>query len=214
VSRGIHPEARVADGGIQLIRVWAKDQPFGAELADMTLWQGTLSATGFAIGTEPVPYRLEYQLETTKDFVTRRLRARSWGNEWHRWLDLQRDASGTWSSESVSEGDPILPFAGGDMEHISGALDCDLGLSPLTNSMPVLRHRLLEGGGPIDFLMAWVSVPDLSVHRSLQRYTFIRREPDADIVRYENRDGTFTADLSFDDAGVVIDYPGLARRVA
>ncbi len=197
-----------------MIRVWAKDQPFGAELADVSLGDGTLSASGFAIGTEPVPYRLEYELETTEDYVTRRLRARSWGKGWHRALDLHRDASGAWTSTSESEGSPNLPFAGGDMASVAGALDCDLGLSPLTNSMPVLRHRLHQDGRSMDFVMAWVSVPDLSVHRSLQRYTFIRREPDAYIVRYENRDGTFTADLSFDDAGVVIDYPSLARRVA
>ena len=53
----------------------------------------------------------------------------------------------------------------------SGGLD--LGLSPLTNSMPVLRHGLLEGGER-DFLMAWVSVPDLAVHADPQRYTFVR----------------------------------------
>lgn len=52
-----------------------------------------------------------------------------------------------------------------DMSQVSEAIDCDLALSPLTNSMPVLRHRMLDGGGPLEFLMAWVSVPDLSVHR-------------------------------------------------
>lgn len=100
------------------------------------------------------------------------------------------------------------------MAVLAGALDCDLGLSPLTNSMPVLRHRLHEGGGSVEFLMAWVSVPDLAVHRSRQRYTFVRRDAAARIVRFESLDATFVADVAFDDAGVVIDYPGLARRIA
>jgi len=80
--------------------------------------------------------------------------------------------------------------------------------------MPVLRHRLHEGGGPVDFLMAWVSVPDLAVHTSRQRYTFIRAEADARIVRFESLDSSFVADLRFDQGGLVIDYPGMARRVA
>ena len=56
------------------------------------------------------------------------------------------------------------------MEEVQGALDCDLGLSPLTNFMPIRRRRLLDGGEAHEFLMAWVSVPDLGVHRSEQRY--------------------------------------------
>ena len=96
---------------------------------------------------------------------------------------------------------------------MAGALDCDLGLSPLTNSMPVLRHRLHEGGGPIDFVMAWVSVPDLSMHAAPQRYTFVRTERSARIVRFESLDDPFTAEISFNDFGMVIDYPGIAQRV-
>ena len=49
-----------------MMRVWAKDQPFGAELADLTVSGGTLTATGTAIGIEPCPYRLDYQLTTTE----------------------------------------------------------------------------------------------------------------------------------------------------
>ena len=36
--------------------------------------------------------------------------------------------------------------------------------------MPVRRHRLHEQPGAVDFAMAWVSLPDLKVHRSEQRY--------------------------------------------
>jgi hypothetical protein len=100
------------------------------------------------------------------------------------------------------------------MAPLNAALDCDLGLSPTTNSMPVLRHKLLAGGGPIDFLMAWVSVPDLSVRASAQRYTFVRVESGTVVVRYESTDSGFTADLTFDQDGLVIDYPGIGRRLS
>jgi hypothetical protein len=105
-----------------------------------------------------------------------------------------------------------LPEPGGEEAEIAEALDCDLGLSPLTNSMPVLRHGLLEGGGPVDLVMAWVSVPDLSVHASRQRYTFLRKSGEVSVVRYESGSRDFVAELTFDADGLLIDYPGIGRR--
>ena len=198
----------------RLMRVWAKEQPFGTELADVSVGDGRLSATGVAIGTDPVPYRLDYQLTTANRYVTARLVVHAQGQGWRRTLELARAASGEWSCRAEAEGTSELPAPGGDRAAVAGALDCDLALSPLTNSMPVLRHRLHEGGRPVDFLMAWVSVPDLAVHASRQRYTFVRQEPRAGIVRFESLSGPFRADIRFDHHGVVLDYPGIARHMA
>ena len=197
-----------------MMRVWAKDEPFGAELAELTLDRGTLWATGVAVGSEPCPYRLDYQLTTSQRYVTAELVVRTAGPNWRRRLVLERAASGVWACTTEATGDLDRPAPGGDLGPLTGALDCDLGLSPLTNSMPVLRHRLIEGGGPVDFLMAWVSVPDLAVYPSRQRYTFVRREAKARIVRFETLDSDFVADIAFDEQGVVLDYPGIARRAA
>lgn len=197
-----------------MMRVWAKDQPFGAELAHLTVSGESLSATGVAIGTEPCPYRLDYQLTTTGGYVTAQLIVRTEGPGWRRALVLDRAASGAWSCATETEGHLDRPTPGGDLSPVTGAFDCDLGLSPLTNSMPVLRHRLHERGGPVDFLMAWVAVPDLAVYPSRQRYAFVRREARAQVVRFEALDGDFVADIAFDDQAVVLDYPGIARLVA
>ena len=99
------------------------------------------------------------------------------------------------------------------MADFSAALDCDLALSPLTNSMPVLRHGMLDGGGPFDFLMAWVSLPDLRIHASKQRYAFLRKEGEMSVIRYESRDADFVSDVTFDHDGLVVDYPKLGRRL-
>jgi hypothetical protein len=197
-----------------MMRVWAKDQPFGAELADLTVSSSRLSATGVAIGSDPCPYRLDYQLTTTDGYVTAQLVVGTQGPGWRRALILERAASGTWSCITEAEGDLDRPAPGGDLSLVAGAFDCDLGLSPLTNSMPVLRHRLHEAGGPVDFLMAWIAVPGLAVYPSRQRYVFVRREPQARVVRFESLEGSFVADIRFDDQGVVLDYPGIARLAA
>ena len=89
-----------------------------------------------------------------------------------------------------------------------GELDFfDLGLSPLFNSLPVWRDRVLEDGEARDYVMRFVSVPDLGVDESQQRYEPLggRR------LRY--RSGDFTAELEFDDDGLVVRYEGLAERV-
>jgi uncharacterized protein len=89
-----------------------------------------------------------------------------------------------------------------------GELDFfDLGLSPLFNSLPVWRDRLLADGEARDYVMRFVSVPDLRVSESPQRY-----EPLAG-RRLRYRSGDFTAVLDFDDDGLVVRYEGLAERV-
>jgi uncharacterized protein len=116
---------------------WRKDDPFGVELA-----VDRLSAVGVAFGTDPVPYRLDYSLETGAGFVTTRLTVTAAGEGWVRQLELQRSDAGAWSSETTSEGATDLPAAGGDVASFAGALDPDLGLSPLFNTMPVPRHGI------------------------------------------------------------------------
>jgi hypothetical protein len=84
----------------------------------------------------------------------------------------------------------------------------DLGNSPLFNSLPVLRDGLLEEGAPRDYVMRWVSVPELEVHEASQRY-----EPlGAGLVRFSSED--FVAEIRFDADGFVGFYPGLAERLA
>jgi hypothetical protein len=195
--------------------VWERAQGLGMELADVSMGDGTLSARGVAIGTRPLPYRLEYELATADGFVTTSLRVSAQGAGWRRSLVLGRGAGGAWTVAAEADGEVGLDPPGGDPAPLLGALDCDLGLSPLTNTMPVLRHRLLDGGGPVDLLMAWVAVPDLSVVPSAQRYTGHRADAGlaaAAVVTFES--GGFRADLELDRDGLVRDYPGLARRVA
>jgi len=193
---------------------WAKDDPFGAEQAVVERSdRGGLVAAGVALGSAPVAYRLDYELETDDGLVTRRLAVTASGEGWRRSIDLRRDGDG-WHATTTTEGKAQLPAPGGDVSALgAAALDCDLGLSPLTNSMPVLRHGFLREG-PRDFTMAWVSVPDLEVHAERQRYTFVGDEPDgATLVRFDSLDGSFTAEIRFDADGFVLDYPGIARRL-
>jgi hypothetical protein len=192
---------------------WVKDDPFGVEFAEIAVAGDRLTANGVAVGSVPVPYRLDYELETGAGWVTSRLRVTSRGDGWRRELDLNRDRGGAWSASAGGEGAPDLPPAGGETGHLAGALDCDLELSPLTNMMPILRHGLRDGGGPCELTMAWIAVPSLAVHADGQRYRHLRSDAGRHVIRFEAIDGTFAADIVVDAGAVVIEYPGIARRL-
>jgi len=194
---------------------WKKENGYGVELVDVKLDVDRLAADGVAIGWHPLPYRLEFSLDTAPGWVTSRLQVTTKGDGWSRSLDLRRSKVGAWTVTASASGDADLQRPGGDAKSLAGAVDCDLALCPLTNSMPVLRHEFLRNEGSVDFLMAWVSVPDLSVHAVAQRYTSLGDEGDScHHVEYRAMDRGFVSELLFDADGLVLDYPKLAKLVA
>ena len=158
----------------------------------------------------PSPYRVT----TGPEWITRELEVTSRGDGWWRSLALRRGDDGRWTAAWDGEGDGRLPEVLPDLDE---ALDCDLGLCPLTNTMPILRHDYVGAAhrgetGSRDFLMAWVSVPDLAVHRSPQRYEV--SEPvdlGGALVGYASE--RFRTTLEVDADGLVVNYPGLARQL-
>ncbi|MFI8214935.1 putative glycolipid-binding domain-containing protein [Streptomyces sp. NPDC085932] len=178
------------------VLTWEVSASHGVETAWVQVRDGVLRARGRAVGTEPEPYWVTYDLDTGDGFVTRRLRVTVDSAGGTRTLDLRHDGGGGWTVD------------GERLADVDGALDCDLGLCPLTNTLPVLRHGLHRGAGELELLMAWVSVPDLSVRPSRQTYTHLAPGR----VRYAS--GDFRSDLEFDEEGFVVGYPSLARRLA
>jgi uncharacterized protein len=193
------------------VLTWAGTDQWRSEFAAVRRAADGFTARGVQLGIDPLPYRVDYHLETTAGWVTRRLEVTAAGDGWQRTLHLTHDGHGQWTCEATARGDVPLPRPGGDAAALAGALDCDLGLSPLTNTMPILRHRLHREAGVAQCTMAWVSVPDLGVHPSAQRYEHLRMIPAGAVIRY--RDGSFTADVVVDADGFVTEYPELARRV-
>jgi len=171
-------------------------------------------ATGVAIGSEPEPYRLDYLLRCDARYLTREVRVASEGDGWARTVELRRRED-AWLVEVEQHGTARLADAGGDATSLTDAMDADLGLSPLFNTMPVLRHRLHVEPGSEDFVMVWISVPDLALHRSRQRYVHVATSGREHVVRFRSldEDVPFTSDLVFDADGIVVDYPGLATRI-
>jgi uncharacterized protein len=146
---------------------------------------GTLSARGRQWCTGEAAYALEYELETSAGYVTERLEVR------------------------VSGGAARVLERGRSPE-LGGVLDCDLGFSPLTNAMPVLRDHLQDGGPRREIDVAWVSVPDLTVHRDHQIY-----EPlGAGRLRFASPEAGFERVIELTSDGFVRHYPDIAHLAA
>jgi hypothetical protein len=166
--------------------IWALPEEHRREIAWIELGEdATLRARGRQWSRLDLPgYALSYELETSAGFVTERLDVR-----------VERGAE--------------LSLVRGEGSELDGLSDCDLGFSPLTNAMPVLRNRLQGGDEAFEIDVAWVSVPDLTVHRDHQIY-----EPMGDgYVRFRSPEADFERIIQLTPAGFVLDYPDIARLV-
>jgi hypothetical protein len=112
-------------------------------------------------------------------------------------LLLRSDGEGRWRDGS----DARLPA-------LEGCVDVDLYAVVFTNTLPVRRLGL--GVGETRTLqVAFVQLPAMTVQPVLQRYTRVADR----LYRYEGLESGFVAPLGVDAGGLVVDYPGLARRM-
>ncbi|CAG4912848.1 putative glycolipid-binding domain-containing protein [Paraburkholderia saeva] len=141
------------------------------------------------------PYGLFYSV--TCDLQWRATHARlkiAGGDE----LELLGDGAGHWRDGN-----------GRTLDAIEGCIDIDIAATPFTNTLPIRRLKLAKGARrPIS--VAYISTPDLAVSRVEQAYTCI--EPDRE-YRYEGIFRNFSANMTIDEDGLVIDYPSLFKRL-
>ncbi|GAB3198445.1 putative glycolipid-binding domain-containing protein [Geodermatophilus arenarius] len=92
---------------------------------------------------------------------------------------------------------------------LDGCVDVDVAATPLTNTLPIRRLADLGVGEEVTTPVAWVDVPALGVTRVDQTY----RRLGPLWWRYsDDAHGAF--ELTVDDDGLVVDYTGMATRVA
>lgn len=171
----------------------------GVGLEHVVVTTGAADSSLVAIDADGAPFRLTYRLSWDTRGSLRRAELRTLKGGEHRRLLLTVDEAGGWTDHR-----------GERLRALDGCVDIDIWPTPLTNSFPVWRSSLPIGERR-EFRMAWVSAPTLTVEPKAQAYT---RQDDR-LFLFESLDETgFTAGLSLDEDGFVIDYPGLFRRVA
>jgi hypothetical protein len=183
---------------VRRFAIWHVVETAGYESAWLELDGLALRATGRAAGQLPQPYWVSYTLKTDAAGVSAGLQVTATVDGSTHQLDLRRGTDG-WTVNGEARPD------------LQPALDVDLACSPVTNTMPIVRHALHRGPGAERFVMAFVAVPTLRVVAVPQVYEHLSLFDDRAQVRYSS--GAFTSDLLVDDDGVVIDYPTMAHRL-
>ncbi|MDG4821649.1 putative glycolipid-binding domain-containing protein [Asanoa sp. WMMD1127] len=199
------------------VLLWTRTDVPGAETVVFDDRRG-LVARGTQLAVDPIPYQARYELVVDENWQTSRLDVSVEGAGFMRTVRMQR-ATGRWRATTGEQGDldAALVAAGQrrvgfpgieDASRLERALDVDLGGSPLTNTLPIRRLGLLNAAADRQFtvLTAWVLLPSLEIIAGEHVYTRVGGNK----IRYES--DNFRADMTVDDAGFVVDYPGLAKR--
>lgn len=98
---------------------------------------------------------------------------------------------------------------GREREAVAGCTDVDLNFSPSTNLLPI-RRLALPVGGSAAVRAAWLRFPSFELEPLEQSYTRV----DERLYRYESAGGRFTAPVTVDAAGMILDYGGIWTREA
>ncbi len=181
--------------------LWTPLQQAGLEQLDLVENDTGVVADGLVLGIEhAIPFRLWYQVRADRDWNVRECFLQV-GGEKGQALHLYSDGLGHWTDA-----------AGAAYSTLDGCLDVDISGTPFTNTLPI-RRLALAPGQAVDLLVAYITVPDLSVGPAQQRYTCLSRTASGGLYRYEGLESGFTADLLVDAQGLVVDYPGIWKRV-
>jgi uncharacterized protein len=89
-----------------------------------------------------------------------------------------------------------------------GLIDVDLGITPATNSLPINRLNLSIGEST-EITAVWIRFPEITIEPLPQRYTRLTQ----DTYKYENLDGTFSANIIVDKLGIVKSYGNMWTQV-
>jgi uncharacterized protein len=126
---------------------------------------------------------------------------------------IGRSALGERGLRLESHGPGVWLVDGNPMPELNACLDVDLEASACTNAFPV--HRLgLEVGQAADAPAVYVRARDLTVERLEQNYARLSNDGEHSRYEYVAPYFNFRTVLVYDEFGLVLDYPGIAVRVA
>src|SRR5215470_12182137 len=171
----------------------------------LVLSQRGMRATGAMVSpatADQPAFATTYSLITGETGIVSRVSVRSVSIDGERQVTLSRSEDGIWL---VDHGQ------GAKRTDFDGAADVDVASCVLFNALPVRRLGLHLRPGKHDLPMVYVSLPYLRVE--LVRQSYRSNSGGAGPSSLTFTSGKFTADLTVDDEGIVLNYSGLARRI-
>ena len=174
--------------------IWQPDLGEGAEQFSFRVTDRGHEARGEVTATlEGKPLRAGYVVETDAAWRTRRVRVEVKGGGT---LEILSDGAGHWRRAD-----------GTKLPELDGCIDPDISMTPFTNTVAI-RRLGSQLGKAADIKVAYILVPELSLRAAPERYTHLAER----LWRFDGLDIDFTADITVDEAGFVMEYPGLFQR--
>jgi len=184
---------------MEKIAVWKSIDHPGMEYLSLEEYENRLLARSVVIGVEePRAFQVEYSVVCERNYAVRAVMVAVT----HRGHTLlSGDGQGSWFDREHK----LLP-------ELDGCIDVDISATPFTNTLPIRRIQWQVGQSEV-FKMVYILVPDLTVSVDQQRYTCLEKTDHGATFRYESLDSDFTADITVDSDGLVLNYPGLFERI-
>lgn len=144
---------------------------------------------------------VDYRIQLDQRWATRRARVTGRSAAGSRTVVLEADGEGGWTVDGLAA------------PRLRGCLDLDLESSAMTNAFPMHRLALAVGDRAVTSA-AYVRATDLTVGRLEQTYARSEDDGERHTYDYSAPDFDVACALSYDRAGLVVAYPGLAIRAA
>jgi hypothetical protein len=145
-------------------------------------------------------FSASYDLVTDESGATKRLSLTVTLAERERQLSIARDEENMWLVQDHQNQTKRAAY--------DGALDVDVIFSPFFNALPIRRTGLYRRTDTVSLPVVYVRVPDLTVEPETIGYTSGGHGEPIKL----NSPVTQT-DITVDDNGFILDYPGLAERI-
>ena len=158
-------------------------------------------ADGGIIGMkEGKPFCIWYEIHCDAQWRVRRLSLDLLGRD-AQWIRLQADGKGHWST-----------IHGESLTALNGCIDIDISATPFTNTLPIRRLQLARSQSS-EIKVVYIAVPEMELKPAMQRYTCLEIKAYGRLYKYESLPSGYTNEFWVDTDGLIIDYPGLFRRV-
>jgi hypothetical protein len=183
------------------IVVWQAQQWSGMEYLRLEEREGEVVADGTIIMVEDnLPLRITYAIRCAPNWAVRQVSIQVEGYAAPR-RRLTADGLGHWA-KTPGRPQPAL----------DGCIDVDIAATPFTNTLPI-RRLALQPGESAEIKVAYITIPELAYYTAMQRYTCLEARPEGRRYRYESLSSGFTAEITVDAAGLVVDYADIWRRL-
>ncbi|GLZ40714.1 putative glycolipid-binding domain-containing protein [Actinokineospora sp. NBRC 105648] len=204
-------ERVLPDGGTRVrnpaVYTWQGSAPTTLESVRLLVTEARLRASGRLIaaadeatGTEA--FSASFEASADRGDEAGRLLLRTTTAAQERQISLNRTEDGVWL---VDHGNSST------RDEFGGSVTVDVAGAVTFNTLPIRRLGLHRTPGEFEIPVVYVTMPDLEVRLVQQTYRTVSIADDHAVIEYTQ--GGFTAELTVDAEGIVIDYPGVAQRL-